>query len=176
MLRNHGAAISEEQRHHGPKPYILPDFNIMGFNYRMTDLQGAIGVEQLKKLDRFIDERQKWAEYYEQELSAIDWITTPQTDVSAKHGWQSYVLLVNEAKSPHPRNKIMEILQAEGISTRPGTHAVHMLNYYKKKYNISPNDYPNAKTANDCSMAIPLHNRMSEEDFVYIVDTLKSIK
>lgn len=175
-LRNHGAEISEEQRHHGPKPFILPDFNIMGFNYRMTDLQGAVGVEQLKKLDGFIDERQKWAEFYGQELSTIEWISTPKTDDTNKHGWQSYVLLVNEAKSPHPRNKIMEILQAEGISTRPGTHAVHMLNYYKKKYNLSPDDYPNAKTANDCSMAIPLHNRMSEDDFVYIVDTLKSIK
>ena len=57
MLRNHGASVSEEQRHHGPRPYILPDFNLMGFNYRMTDLQGAVGVVQLKKIDQFIDER-----------------------------------------------------------------------------------------------------------------------
>ena len=55
ILRNHGASISEEQRHHGAKPYILPDFNILGYNYRMTDLQGAIGVVQLNKLDQFID-------------------------------------------------------------------------------------------------------------------------
>ena len=47
ILRNHGASISEEQRHHGAKPYILPDFNVLGYNYRMTDLQGAIGVVQL---------------------------------------------------------------------------------------------------------------------------------
>jgi len=175
MLRNHGAAVSEEQRHHGPKPFILPDFNILGFNYRMTDLQGAIGVEQLKKLDIFINERKKWAEYYEHELSAIEWIATPQVDNNYNHGWQSYVLLIDESKSPHLRNEIMEILQAKGISTRPGTHAVHMLNYYKEKYGLSPDDYPNAKTANDCSMAIPLHNRMNEEDFVYVVETLKSI-
>ncbi len=50
MLRNHGASISEEQRHHGPKPYILPDFNLLGYNYRMTDLQGAVGVVQIKKI------------------------------------------------------------------------------------------------------------------------------
>ena len=62
MLRNHGASISEEQRHHGPKPYILPDFNLLGFNYRMTDLQGAVGLVQLEKMEQFISERQRWAD------------------------------------------------------------------------------------------------------------------
>jgi len=55
MLRNHGASISEEQRHKGPKPYILPEFDMVGYNYRMTDLQGALGVVQLKKLNKFIE-------------------------------------------------------------------------------------------------------------------------
>ena len=54
VLRNHGASTSEEERHNGPKPFILPDFNVLGYNYRMTDLQGAIGKVQLKKLDYFI--------------------------------------------------------------------------------------------------------------------------
>lgn len=49
QLRNHGASISEEERHKGPKPFILPDFNLLGFNYRMTDIQGAVGCVQLKK-------------------------------------------------------------------------------------------------------------------------------
>src|SRR5690606_18188125 len=58
-LRNHGASISEEQRHKGLQPYILPDFDIIGYNYRMTDLQGALGTIQLGKLDGFIQEREK---------------------------------------------------------------------------------------------------------------------
>lgn len=61
-LRNHGASVSEEQRHRGPRPYLLPEFNLLGFNYRMTDLQGAVGLVQLSKLDRFLAERQRWAE------------------------------------------------------------------------------------------------------------------
>jgi dTDP-4-amino-4,6-dideoxygalactose transaminase len=69
VLRNHGASISEEQRHHGAQPYLLPEFNALGFNYRMTDLQGAVGVVQLRKLDGFIAERQRWASFYEQELA-----------------------------------------------------------------------------------------------------------
>jgi len=177
MLRNHGASVSEEQRHKGPKPYILPDFNLMGFNYRMTDLQGAVGVVQIKKLDRFIDEREKWAAYYDNELSGISWLRTPQFDKTIyKHGWQSYVTYVDPKTSPINRNDLMEYLQQRGIATRPGTHAVHMLGFYAQKYNILPTDFPGAQAVNDNSMSIPLHNRMSAEDFDYIVTILKSIK
>lgn len=175
MLRNHGASISEEQRHHGPRPYILPDFNMLGYNYRMTDLQGAVGVVQIKKLDQFIDEREKWAAYYTDELSSIPWLRTPKCDAEYKHGWQSFVTFVDEEKAPMSRNDIMEKLQEQGISTRPGTHAVHMLNIYKDKYGIQASDYPGAQAANDYSMAIPLHNRMSKEDFEYVVSVIKSL-
>lgn len=175
MLRNHGASISEEQRHHGPRPYILPDFNMMGFNYRMTDLQGAVGVVQIKKLDQFIEEREKWAAYYTKNLAGISWLHTPQYASEFKHGWQSYVTFVDEATSPFSRNEIMEKLQQRGISTRPGTHAVHMLNYYKEKYQINPSDFPGAQAANDFSMSIPLHNRMEKEDYEYVVGVLNSL-
>ncbi len=175
MLRNHGASVSEEQRHHGPRPYILPDFNVMGFNYRMTDLQGAVGVVQIKKLDKFIDERHEWAKYYTRELAGIDWLRTPIVPEGYKHGWQSYVTFVDEEKAPCSRNEIMERLQQEGISTRPGTHAVHMLGFYAQNYNLQPQDFPGAYAANEFSMAIPLHNRMVAEDFEYVVKALKSL-
>lgn len=176
MLRNHGASISEEQRHKGPKPYILPEFDIVGYNYRMTDLQGAIGVVQLKKLDVFIEERNKWAEFYNDELKNVKWLRTPQYSDKYKHGWQSYVLFVDETIAPLKRNELMEYLQQKGISTRPGTHAVHMLGFYKKTFAINPMDYPGAYAANEYSMSIPLHNRMMKEDFEYIVTVLQNIK
>ena len=175
ILRNHGASISEEQRHHGAKPYILPDFNVLGYNYRMTDLQGAIGVVQLKKLDKFIDERAQWATYYKKELASISWLSLPDFSDDYKHGWQSFVLIIDEEKAPCSRNEIMERLQEKGISTRPGTHAVHMLGFYREKYNIQPEDYPGAQIANDKSISIPLHNRMVKEDFEYIVHVIKNI-
>jgi perosamine synthetase len=176
MLRNHGASISEEQRHKGPKPYILPEFDMVGYNYRMTDIQGAVGVVQLKKLDQFIDERQKWADYFTKELSSLTWLQTPQIPTGYKHGWQSYVLFVDEKKSPMKRNELMEYLQQKGISTRPGTHAVHMLGYYAKTFNLKPQDYPGAFACNEYSMSIPLHNKMVKEDYEYIVNIFKSTK
>ena len=174
-LRNHGASISEEQRHHGPKPYILSAFEIVGYNYRMTDLQGAIGVVQLSKLDTFIEERQHWADYYAELLKDIEWLRTPLVPEGYKHGWQSYVTFIDESKSPVTRNELMEYLQQNGIATRPGTHAVHMLEVYSKMYDLHPGDFPNAYKADQFSMSLPMHNKMVKEDFEYIIHHLKKI-
>lgn len=175
QLRNHGATLSEERRHHGPKPYILPDFNLLGFNYRMTDLQGAVGLIQLKKMDAFIDERAEWAQWYHQQLEAIEWLHLPTEPEDGRHGWQSFVTYVDPDKSPLPRNTIMEKLQENGIATRPGTHAIHMLNVYKERFGFNDADFPGARDCNNCSMAIPLHNRMTKDDYRYVVDAIKAI-
>lgn len=175
-LRNHGAEISEEMRHLGPRPHILPDFKVKGFNYRMTDLQAAVGCVQLEKLSSFITERQKYANFYTDKLSEIEWLR-PQyvPDYITQHAWQSYVCYVDPDKAPMPRNEIMDHLKSKGISTRPGTHAVHMLTYYKDKYNIVADDFPGAKSCEENTMAIPLHNRMSQDDYYYVVDELLKI-
>ncbi|GJL61921.1 MAG: perosamine synthetase [Nitrospirales bacterium] len=172
QMRNHGASISEEERHHGSRPYLLPDFDVLGFNYRMTDLQGAVGLVQLGKLNKFIDERAQMAEAYRNALLDISWLRLPDEPLDGRHAWQAFVTYVNPDTAPRPRNTIMEVLQQQGIATRPGTHAVHMLGYYQNNYNLHPQDFPGAYDCAQNSMAIPLHNRMSKEDFTYVVDAL----
>lgn len=174
-LRNHGASVSEEQRHQGPRPYLLPEFNLLGFNYRMTDLQGAVGLVQLGKLDGFIVERERWAAFYREELADLAWLRTPGAPEGDTHAWQAFVTHVDPETAPMPRNDIMERLQAVGVSTRPGTHAVHMLGYYAERFGLSPDDYPGARDADAHSMAIPLHNRMSDDDYRYVVDALRAL-
>ncbi len=174
MLRNHGASISEEQRHAGPRPYLLPDFNLLGFNYRMTDLQGAVGRVQLRKLDTFIEERQRRAEQYHERLGGIEWLRMPLTG-DGQHAWQAFVTYVDPATAPMSRNVLMEHLQARGISTRPGTHAVHMLGYYRDRFGFSPDDFPGARECDRNSMAIPLHNRMNDDDYDHVITTLQAI-
>ncbi|MDC0074586.1 DegT/DnrJ/EryC1/StrS family aminotransferase [Alphaproteobacteria bacterium] len=172
ILRNHGASISEEIRHQGSKPYLLPNFEVLGFNYRMTDFQGSIGLVQLDKLNNFIDERSKWANWYTNSLSDIPWIITPYSPEGFGHSWQAYVVLVDEDKTNYSRNQIMEKLAEKGISTRPGTHAVTELGYYKNILGIDSNKFPIASKLEKNSMAIPLHNKMTEEDFFYISEEL----
>jgi dTDP-4-amino-4,6-dideoxygalactose transaminase len=176
QLRNHGASISEEQRHKGPKPYLLAEFNLLGFNYRMTDLQGAVGLVQLAKLDRFIDERDRWASWYMEQLAGIPWLRMPQRPADGKHAWQAFVTTVDPARAPLPRNQIMEQLQQQGIATRPGTHAVHLLGYYRERFGLQPDDLPGARDCDANTMAIPLHNRMGAEDYAYVVEALRAIR
>jgi len=175
MMRSHGASISEEQRHNGPRPYLLPEFNLLGFNYRMTDIQGAIGLVQLGKLDRFIAERHERASYYRDRLQRLGWLRMPQFPTNGTHAWQAFVTYVDPETAPMPRNAIMEKLQAAGIATRPGTHAVPMLGYYRDKFGTRGDDFPGARDCDANTMAIPLHNRMTSEDYDYVIDALCAI-
>lgn len=176
MMRNHGASISEEQRHHGPHPYFLPEFNLLGFNYRMTDLQGAVGLVQLEKLEGFITERARWAAWYREHLADIDWLRLPEDPHKGRHAWQAFVTYVDPKRAPRPRNEVMDILQQKGIATRPGTHAVHMLGLYRERFGLQDDDYPAARDCDANTMAIPLHNKMNEEDLEYIARNLHELQ
>lgn len=177
IMRNHGAEISEETRHNSSKPYLLPDFKMLGFNYRMTDLQASVGLVQLSKLKKFIQEREMWAKYYTENLKNISWLNPQKASEDiTQHAWQAYVCYIDPNKAPMSRNEIMDLLQQQGIATRPGTHAVHMLKFYKEKYNINPDDFPGAKACDSNTMAIPLHNKMVKEDFDYVIEALYAIK
>jgi perosamine synthetase len=174
-MRNHGAEVSEEERHNGPAPYLLPEFNLLGFNYRMTDIQGAIGVEQLKKLDIFISERQAQADYYYEGLVDLKWLSLPIKPSNGTHAWQAFVTRIVHPDGVIFRNKVMKTLEEHQIATRPGTHAIHLLGYYAVKFGIKARDFPNSLTASETSMAIPLHNRLTREDQDRVIDALKSI-
>ncbi len=174
-LRNHGAEVSEEERHRGPRPYLLPEFNLLGFNYRMTDLQGAVGLVQLRKLAGFLRERQYWAEYYQRELADLAWLRTPEIPARGQHAWQAYVCWVDEKVSPLPRNTIMERLAERGIQTRPGTHALHTLGVYRERFGYCPEDFPAARDCERYTLALPLHNRMGEADYARVVRELHAL-
>ena len=175
VLRNHGGSISDEQRHYGPQPYLLASFDELGFNYRMTDLQAAIGLVQLGKLDRFIVERERWARFYAEQLTDLDWLHQPVQPNEGRHVWQSYVIYVDPASAPLSRNALMAALHRMGVETRPGTHAVHMLSYYQNNLGTKPDDLPGARDCERNTMAIPLHNRMTEDDYAYVVDCIRTI-
>lgn len=183
-LRDHGAAISDLQRHLGARPYLLADHPDAGYNQRMTDMQAALGVAQMSRANSIVLERQRLAARYDDLFEGFSWLQLPIKVLDYDHGYQSYACLfepervkaaldtknfselklINEA-----RNAWMDQLQKNGISTRPATHAVHMLSFYRKKYALSPEDFPNAFAANDCSISLPLFHGLTddEQEFVY---------
>jgi dTDP-4-amino-4,6-dideoxygalactose transaminase len=77
--------------------------------------------------------------------------------------------------APAPRNEIMRQMQERGVSTRPGTHAVSELGYYRKHFGIRSDQYPIARMLQDQTIALPLHNRMTPADFEYVVESIHSL-
>ena len=179
-LRDHGAEASDLQRHLGDKPYLLADHPDAGFNQRMTDIQAALGSSQMDRANQISKERKRLAKIYDEELSAISWLKLPNVPENYDHGYQSYPCIFspekisekNIVKINQGRNSLMNELLSKGISTRPATHAVHMLKYYSNKYNISPNDYPNSWFANECSISLPLFHGLKADEQEYVIKVL----
>lgn len=180
-MRDHGAAISDLHRHLQNKPYLLPEFPYLGYNYRMTDIQASIGSTQMDRADKIYESRKKIADKYLSELENIEWLGKPDAGKDFIHGYQSFVCLFNDKKITTgnieeiniQRNKFMDYLFEKGISTRPGTHAVHNLEYYRSKYDIKPGDYVYSLTADKCSIAFPIFPSLKEEEFDYIIEAIK---
>lgn len=180
-LRDHGAAISDHQRHLGARPYLLADHPLAGYNQRMTDFQAALGSAQMDRAEAIIAERRRLAARYDDAFADLDWLRTPPRINAYGHGYQSYACLfqpdpvtpASVKKINARRNAWMDRLLQHGISTRPATHAVHMLAYYREKYGLAPEDFPNAFAANDCSISLPLFHGMTEAEQDHVIAVVR---
>lgn len=168
MLRNHGQDCTLVNNN---APWHMFDCPVVGFNFRMTDFQAALGIPQLVQLDQIIEYRKKLVSLYKNKLSQCSLIRLPSEKENEKHAWQSYVVQVPS----EIRNTMMSQLASIGVETRPGTHAVHMLSYYKNKYGFISEDFPNTHSAFLCSISLPLHNHMTTDDVEYVSDNLLRI-
>lgn len=163
-LRNHGAtgvAPATASEPHGP--WTMAQFDTLGFNLRLSDIQAAVGVAQMAKLDRLVADRRAAARRYLDMLRDINDLVLPKAGDVDGHTFQSFVVRIAEGGRTR-RNSVMAALAAEKIQTRPGTHAVHRLGYYREKYGIHPDAFPNAAMAEDTTITLPIVPYMRAED------------
>jgi len=184
QLKDHGASRSDLQRHKEKGGSLLPDFTMRGYNYRMTDMQGALGVCQMNKKEYIMEGRREVASKYDVALKNISQLITPYTPENYKHGYQSYVCLFTDGediskltkeqidKINVKRNIFMEKLEKNTIATRQGTHAVHTLGYYKYKNDFQDEDFLMSYAADRLSIALPLYAGMTDEEFKYIMTNI----
>ncbi len=178
ILRDHGAEASDHQRHVKGNGG-LPEFNTLGYNFRMTDIQGALGVSQMDKLSDILEDRIRLAKIYHTILKDISWLSPPVCPKGYRHTYQSYVCRIGDKDaSPHEaarlRQSLMNHLNSADIASRPGTHSVHQLGYYSRKYGYRPEDYPNAWMAHNSAIALPLYPGMTRQEQEYVVDTISN--
>ncbi len=183
-LRDHGATKSDLARHQAKASFLLSDYPHVGFNYRMTDLQGALGSMQMDRADSIQMGRTNWANAYHEKLRDLDWLRLSTIPTGFTHGYQSFVTRF-EPESPNfhslnrlheQRNTLMASLEDHGVATRQGTHAPVLLEYYRTKYGLRAEDYPNAVLADRLSITLPLYAQMTDEEHDYVCERLVSAR
>lgn len=182
-LRDHGASRSDHTRHVSSGSYLLSDYNHLGFNFRMTDIQGALGCVQMDRGRGVLEDRTQKAQVYDEVLGGLEWLDTPVVPDGYEHGYQAYVCLFhpNEASLENleslrtRRNTLMAALEDGGISTRQGTHAAALQGYYREKYGLGRDDFPNAALAEALSLTLPLYPQLTESEQTRVCEALVAL-
>ena len=171
LLRQHGMSVNDRVRHNSTT-VIIEDHLELGYNYRLTDIQAAVGIKQLEKLDWIIEERRKIAERYQEAFKNFDFIRLPVEPEGYTTNWQSYVLYL-KPNAPIKRNDLMQLLLDKGISTRRGVMTSHRESAYKDHKLVVP--LPISEDASDQSIVLPLYVPMSNEEVDYVITSIVEI-
>jgi perosamine synthetase len=179
-LRDHGASRSDLERHTMSSAFLLSDYRYLGFNFRMTDIQGSLGCVQMERAEGILEARRALAGVYDDALADIEWLKTPLVPEGYVHGYQAYVTLFrpeeptieNVHRLHEERNRVMAGLEEHGIATRQGTHSPILTPLYSERYDLRPEDFPNSVIADRLTMALPLFPQLKEEEQAEVISRL----
>jgi perosamine synthetase len=171
LLRQHGMSVNAGARH-GATKIIFEDHLEVAYNYRMTDIQAAVGIQQLAKLDWIVEERRKIAQRYLSELANIECIRLPREEEGYFTNWQSFSIYLKE-NAPFSRNELMQALLDKGIASRRGVMTSHRETAYKAQ--CAGLSLPRTEDACDRSIIIPLYVPMKQEDISCVVEALVNL-
>jgi perosamine synthetase len=154
--RHQGMSISDYERH-GGSPTTFENYSEVGYNFRITDVQAAIGVVQLRRLPEALERRCRVAEHYTAALSNHPWLQPPFVPAHVKPNWQSYQIRLRR-DAPLSRNGLMEALHAQGIPTRRGVMASHLEPPYRE---TAPSLPHTERAAQEC-LLLPIHPALDD--------------
>jgi len=182
LWRQHGMSVPDTVRH-GAKKVIFETYPIMGYNYRMTDIQAAVGREQLKRLPEIVERRRYLAQRYQEKLANLPGLKLPTEPSWAKSNWQSFcVRLIDKCD----QLQVMQEMLDAGIATRRGVMCVHRESAYEKEAwscGVEPkacecevgkcDRLSESEQAQDHTVLLPLFHQMTEQEQDYVVEVLK---
>jgi perosamine synthetase len=167
LLRQHGMSVPDTVRHGSPQ-VIFEDYLVVGFNYRMTDIQAAVGRKQLERLPELVARRRALASRYAELLGNIEGLRLPFEPDWARSNWQSYCVRLPDRVD---QKAVMQSLLDRGIATRRGI----MCSHREKPYSGDKqhHDLRQSELAQDHSILLPIYAQMSEDDQLRVADELK---
>jgi dTDP-4-amino-4,6-dideoxygalactose transaminase len=155
LLRQHGMSVNDRARHDS-NTVIFEEHSVVGYNYRMTDIQAAVGREQLRRLDDIVAERRRVAGWYNDALQSIAGVRPPYEPDWARATFQSYVIGLPDGCD---QRAVMQAMLDDGISTRRGIMCAHREKPYAGAY-----DLPRSEAAQDRHIVLPLFPGMTTDD------------
>lgn len=168
LLRQHGMSVPDTVRHSADK-VIFEEYVTTAFNYRMTDVQAAMGIEQLKKLPAILNGRRRIAELYHGRLKEISWLKPPQEQDWCRTNWQSYPVKVLK-HAPISRDRLMQHLLDSGVSTRRGIMNTHQEPAYTAACCL-----PHSEVARDSVILLPLFHGMKDREVEEVVKEILNV-
>ena len=173
LFRSHGITRNIELMTENQGPWYYEQIDL-GYNYRLTDIQSALGLSQIKKLDDFILKRREIVNKYNEAFKELKEIGTPFENEYSKSGYHIYVLLLNLDKLKCGRKEIFEALQAENIGVNVHYLPVYLHPYYKK-LGYKKGECPVAEDIYNRMITIPLFPSMTDKDIKDVIEAVKKV-
>jgi UDP-4-amino-4,6-dideoxy-N-acetyl-beta-L-altrosamine transaminase len=174
ILRTHGMTKDEKylEKNDGPWYY---EMCMLGFNYRITDFQCALGTSQLSKLEAFVKRRREIAEYYNLAFRGIENLQVPQVADMCNHAYHLYPLRVKHSKLKLDKKELFAKLKDKGIIGQVHYIPVHLQPYYKNNFGFKKGDYPVSENHYEEEISIPVYPSLTDKDLKYIAGTIIEI-
>ena len=174
-FRGFGDPGNDTLTEQGPWVYEMQE---LGYNYRITDLQCALGRTQLAKLPSFVERRREIVSLYNAAFQDIPWLRTPPLRNQSDHSeisWHLYTLLIDFAKLGTTRTEAMEDLREAGVGTQVLYIPVHLHPYYRETYGYAPGKCPVAEGVYEQALSIPLYPKLKQADLEHVISAIKSL-
>jgi perosamine synthetase len=168
LLRQHGMNVSDTARH-SARNVIIEEYPVLGYNYRLTDLQAAVGIEQMKRLDSLVSRRVELAMRYNRLLSEHRWLRPPYVPSYADPNFQSYAISLGDDCAV-TRDEVWQTLLDNGVAAKRGVMTIHRERSYTETYGHQ--SLPVTEKASDDSLLLPLFPQMTVAEQDHVVATL----
>jgi len=170
-LRQHAMSVSDVARHSASQ-IVFEEYKEVGYNYRMTDMQAAVGLVQLGRLDGFLARRRSLAARYSERLQNLGWLRPPTVPKEHRHNFQSYVARLTP-EAPIGRDALMQELLDRGISTRRGIMAIHHeAPFVDDRWKTR---LPETNAATESTIILPLFHQMTEDEQDYVIESIADV-
>ncbi len=176
LFRTHGITNRPEQLEHRTEGDWYYEMQALGYNYRMTDLQCALGISQLRKLDRFVARRREIAQRYREGFADLtEFATLPSEQPYADSSYHLYVLQFHLERLRATRKELFDALRARQIGVHVHYIPVHLQPYYQRTYGYRRGDFPNAERYYERCLTIPMYPRMSDADVERVIASVRDV-